>query len=355
MRYPIDFLDSFDKTFLFWIQNFIRYKLTTLSNRQVTNKDLFQEILQKLKKDVKSMNELKSLSKQARQCGLIGINTYINPLEKLYKAMCSYGFASMKEIDEEFIIDFLAIHTSSLSDATKKNYKMAILSLFKYIDKQNQDENSNSFVYSFEINNWAGLGGSKGNKLPSYMHDEEIIKFLKAIEETPFKIYAQAKNRLLIKIILYTGMRVSEALNINLKDITIEDDCHVFRITGKGNKQRIAIIKTSYIEKDMQEWLKYHRKCDNTLLFCSRTGKPLSQPYVSYIMDKILTYAGIRKEKNGAHMLRHTFGTRLYKKNHDLILVQEALGHADINTSRIYTHFDKERLKAASNTMDDLK
>ena len=71
-------------------------------------------------------------------------------------------------------------------------------------------------------------------------------------------------------------------------------------------------------------------------------------------MDKILLQAGIRKDKNGAHMLRHTFATRLYKKNKDLILVQEALGHADLNTSRIYTHFDQDRLKAATSVMDDL-
>ena len=53
-------------------------------------------------------------------------------------------------------------------------------------------------------------------------------------------------------------------------------------------------------------------------------------------------------------MLRHTFATLLYQKNRDLVLVQEALGHSDLNTSRIYTHFDKERLKIAADTMDDL-
>lgn len=67
------------------------------------------------------------------------------------------------------------------------------------------------------------------------------------------------------------------------------------------------------------------------------------------MVENILITAGIRKEKNGAHMLRHSFATLLYQKHHDLILVQEALGHADINTSRIYTHFDKEKLKR---TMD---
>jgi len=353
MRYPIDFLDNFDKTFLFWMQNFIRYKLTTLSNRQVNDIDGFQNILLKLNKDIKSMNDLKIIAKQARTCGLIGIGTYINPIEKLYVYIIKLGFASMKELDEEVIIDFLAVHTSKLSDATKKNYRMAILSLFKYIDKQNLDDSHNSYVFGFELKNWSGLGSSRGQKLPTYMHDDEIKRFLEAIENTTFKLYAQAKNRLLIKIILYTGMRVSEALGIHLKDIVNEDGCFIFRVSGKGNKQRIAMIKNSYIQKDLDEWLDIKTN-ESPLLFCSRTNKPLHQRDVSYIMDKMLLYAGIKKEKNGAHMLRHTFATRLYQKNHDLILVQEALGHADLNTSRIYTHFDKERLKAATSVMDDL-
>ena len=230
---------------------------------------------------------------------------------------------------------------------------MAILSLFKYIDKQNQDDGHNSYVYGFELKNWGGLAGTKGNKLPTHMNDDEIKRFLDAIETTEFKEYAWAKNRLLIKVILYTGMRVSEALGIKLKDMVNEDGLYIFRITGKGNKQRIAMVKHKYIKKDLEEWLGI-RHCANDLLFCSRTGKELSQPYVSYIMEKILLNAGIKKEKNGAHMLRHTFGTKLYQTNKDLILVQEALGHADINTSRIYTHFDKERLKATVSVMDEI-
>ncbi|MFA7083669.1 MAG: tyrosine-type recombinase/integrase [Arcobacteraceae bacterium] len=351
MRYPIDFLSTFDKTLLFWMERFVKLKLTTLSNRNVKDKEAFNAIIQSLNKGVKSIEELKNLSKEARQCGLIGINTYINPLEKLYKQLSALGFASMKEIDEETIIDFLATYTSGLSDATKKNYRMAILSLFNYIDKENEDDEGKSYNYRIELKNFAGLGGSRGQKLPIYMHDEEIQRFLAAIDETPFKEYAQAKNRLLIKLILYTGMRVSEALDIQTKDMVQEDGYFIFRISGKGNKQRIAMIKSAYVQKELNEWLEH--KPNTPLLFCSRTAKRLTQPYVSYIMDKILLYAGIRKEKNGAHMLRHTFATRLYQKNHDLILVQEALGHADLNTSRIYTHFDKERLKAATSVMDD--
>jgi integrase/recombinase XerD len=53
-------------------------------------------------------------------------------------------------------------------------------------------------------------------------------------------------------------------------------------------------------------------------------------------------------------MLRHTFATMLYLKKKDLVLVQEALGHASLDTSRIYTHFDKERLKEAAGVMDEI-
>jgi len=352
MRYEIDFLDSFDKTLLFWIQNFVRYKLTTLSNRQVKDKDTFQEILQMLTTDMKNMQELKTLAKKARSIGLIGINTYINPVEKIYYEFCKLGFSSMKEIDEEFIIDFLAVQTSSLSDASKKNYRMAVLALFKYIDKQNQDSLGNSYVYNIELKNWGGLGGARGDKLPIFMHDEEIKRFLEALETSVFKPYSQAKNRLLIKVILYTGMRVSEALGIKIKDMYLDNEYYVIKISGKGNKQRIAMIHEKYIKNDLEQYQNYQGS--SALLFTSRTGKSLTQPYVSYIMDKILLQAGIRKEKNGAHMLRHTFATRLYKKNKDLILVQEALGHADLNTSRIYTHFDQDRLKAATSVMEDL-
>jgi integrase/recombinase XerD len=81
----------------------------------------------------------------------------------------------------------------------------------------------------------------------------------------------------------------------------------------------------------------------------------MTQAYVSRIVEQVLFQAGIRKAKNGAHMLRHTFATLLYRKRKDIVLVQEALGHASLNTSRIYTHFDNQRLKEAASVAGDLK
>jgi len=108
--------------------------------------------------------------------------------------------------------------------------------------------------------------------------------------------------------------------------------------------------KVNIIQSELQEWLDI-KNCNNQLIFCNSKGNLLTQSYISRIVEKILISAGIRKEKNGAHMLRHSFATLLYSKHHDLVLVQEALGHADINTSRIYTHFDTSRLKKTTDLM----
>ncbi len=343
MRYELDFMNSFDKTLLFWIERFVRNKLTTLSNRQVTDKNKLAIIIQSLVKGTKSIDELSLIVKDARNIGLAGINTYFNPLLKLYNFTINLGLASMKEIDEELLSDFLASETSALSDASKKNHRIALLALFSYIDKQNENSDGSSYLFKIELKNWGGLSGKSGTKLPSFMNKSEIDKFLNAIDTYEFSDNTSYRNRLILKIIIYTGIRVSEILNLKLKDIFKEESVYLMQIKGKGNKPRVVMIKSTIIENDLKHWLDM-RVCNSDLLVCNQKGEKLTQAYISRTVENILISVGIRKEKNGAHMLRHSFATLLYAKHHDLILVQEALGHADINTSRIYTHFDKDRL-----------
>ncbi|WP_200762128.1 tyrosine-type recombinase/integrase [Nitrosophilus alvini] len=354
MHYPIDFKDRFEDTLLFWMERFIRHKLNSLSNRQVKDKDRLAYVIKKLTLGTDSIEELADLVKEARNAGLIGINTYFKPLEKLYRYLIMMGPASMKEIDEEMIVDFLTSETGGLSDATKKNHRIAMINFFAYIDKQNLDDSGNAHVYRIELKNWGGLKGKSGQKLPEYLTEDEISKFLEAIETYPFRSDVAARNRLIIKIILYTGIRVGEAIGLRIKDIIPEKDIYLIKILGKGNKHRVVMIKSKHIKSDLQEWLSL-RNCENELLFCNKKGTTLTQAYISRIVEKILMSAGIRKEKNGAHMLRHSFATLLYRKSKDLVLVQEALGHASLDTSRIYTHFDRDKLYKAASIMDDIE
>ncbi|HIP12468.1 MAG TPA: integrase [Arcobacter sp.] len=344
MRYPLDFEETFSKTFLFWLSRFLRNKIISLSNRQVTSQERLEQIIAQLVVGFTDIKELKLTVKEVRNIGINSIHVYFLPLEKLYSYMIRYGASSMKEIDEELLSDFLASQTVNLSDATKKNYRIALLGFFSYIDKQNEQENGNAYRYGIELKNWGGLAGKSGTKLPSFMTKEEVNRFISAIDEFPFKKPILAsRNRLLIKTILYTGIRVGEAMDINKKDFIKDGDSYIIQVRGKGNKPRTVMIKERIIKSDLVVW-NASKTCNSSLLFCNQKGDKLTQAYISRLVEQILLSVGLRKEKNGAHMLRHTFATLLYQNSHDLILVQESLGHADINTSRIYTHFDKEQL-----------
>jgi integrase/recombinase XerD len=332
----------------------VRAKLNSLSNKELKEPKILQDVIFKLTKTIEDINELDFLVKQARNAGLTGINTYFIPLKKLYDMLAFQNkkFNSMKQIDEELLSDFLASSTGGLSDASKKNHRMAILSFFSYLDKQNEEEDGKSHVYDIELEHWGGIVGRKGEKLPEFMNKNELKRFLEAIEICPFKS-ASLRNRLIVKFIIYTGIRVSEALGLKIRDISEEKDCLVLRIRGKGNKYRVVLIKRALVEKELKEHIAASLPNKEGLLFCNRNGTKLTQAYVSRIVEQMLSLAGVRKEKNGAHMLRHTFATLLYHKSKDIVLVQEALGHASLNTSRIYTHFDSNKLKEAANAAEE--
>lgn len=351
MKYPLDCEENFSQSLLFWLCRFIKHKLSSLSNKEVRDSAAFASVNFSLSKGVKSIDELDALAKKARNIGLTGVNTYFNPLKKLYEHIIHYRLYSMTQIDEELIIDLLAGITAALSDASKKNYRIAFMNFFAFLDKQNE-EDGKAHIFDITLKNWAGVVGKKGTKLPEFMSEDELVRFLDAIDNADFKRNT-IRNKLIIKIIIFTGIRVSEAIHIKRGDINPEGELFVIRIRAKGNKYRVVMIKKHLIDGLLSRIdINYANK--DSYLFTNAKGAPLTQAYVSRIVEQLLFRAGIRKQKNGAHMLRHTFATLLYKRQKDLVLVQEALGHASLDTSRIYTHFDSEKLKLAAEVAEDI-
>ncbi|MBH0269579.1 tyrosine-type recombinase/integrase [Helicobacter pylori] len=354
MKHPLEELKDPVENLLLWIGRFLRYKCTSLSNSQVKDQNKVFECLNELNHACSS-SHLEKVCKKARNVGLLGINTYALPLLKFYEYAQKLSLKSLKSIDEVMLAEFLSIYTGGLSLATKKNYRIALLGLFSYIDKQNQDENEKSYIYNITLKNISGVNQSAGNKLPTHLNNEELEKFLESIDKIEMSAKVRARNRLLIKIIVFTGMRSNEALQLKIKDFTLENGCYTILIKGKGDKYRAVMLKAFHIESLLKEWLMERELylVKNNLLFCNQKGMALTQAYLYKQVERIINFAGLRREKNGAHMLRHSFATLLYQKRHDLILVQEALGHASLNTSRIYTHFDKERLKEAASIWEE--
>ncbi|GAA7638978.1 tyrosine recombinase XerH [Helicobacter pylori] len=355
MKHPLEALKDPIENLLLWIGRFLRYKCTSLSNSQVKDQNKVFECLNELNQACVSSSQLEKVCKKARNAGLLGINTYALPLLKFYEYTKKISLKSLKSIDEVLLAEFLSVYTGGLSLATKKNYRIALLGLFSYIDKQNQDENEKSYIYNITLKNISGVNQSAGNKLPTHLNNEELEKFLEGIDKIEMSAKVRARNRLLIKIIVFTGMRSNEALQLKIKDFTLENGCYTILIKGKGDKYRAVMLKAFHIESLLKEWLMERElyPIKNDLLFCNQKGSALTQAYLYKQVERIINFAGLRREKNGAHMLRHSFATLLYQKRHDLILVQEALGHASLNTSRIYTHFDKQRLEEAASIWEE--
>ncbi|MEJ8602861.1 tyrosine recombinase XerH [Helicobacter pylori] len=355
MKHPLEELKDPTENLLLWIGRFLRYKCTSLSNSQVKDQNKVFECLNELNQACSS-SQLEKVCKKARNTGLLGINIYALPLLKFHEYTKKISLKSLKSIDEVLLAEFLSVYTGGLSLATKKNYRIALLGLFSYIDKQNQDENEKSYIYNITLKNISGVNQSAGNKLPTHLNNEELEKFLEGIDKIEMSAKVRTRNRLLIKIIVFTGMRSNEALQLKIKDFTLENGCYTILIKGKGDKYRAVMLKAFHIESLLKEWLIERRKSypvKNDLLFCNQKGSALTQAYLYKQVERIINFAGLRREKNGAHMLRHSFATLLYQKRHDLILVQEALGHASLNTSRIYTHFDKQRLEEAASIWEE--
>lgn len=355
MKHPLEELKDPVENLLLWIGRFLRYKCTSLSNSQVKDQSKVFECLNEFNHAFVSSSQLEKVCKKARSAGLLGINTYALPLLKFYEYAQKLSLKSLKNIDEVMLAEFLSIYTGGLSLATKKNYRIALLGLFSYIDKQNQDENEKSYIYNITLKNISGVNQITGNKLPTHLNNEELEKFLEGIDKIEMSAKVRARNRLLIKIIVFTGMRSNEALQLKIKDFTLENGCYTILIKGKGDKYRAVMLKAFHIENLLKEWLIERElyPVKNDLLFCNQKGSALTQAYLYNQVERIINFAGLRREKNGAHMLRHSFATLLYQKRHDLILVQEALGHASLNTSRIYTHFDKQRLEEAASIWEE--
>lgn len=154
------------------------------------------------------------------------------------------------------------------------------------------------------------------------------------------------RDKAILETLYATGMRVSEA--VNLKKDSVNLDIGFLRCIGKGNKERviplgkkaIASIK-KYLEASR---IKFLKNKESEFLFISRVGSKISRQSFWKLIKRYAKEAGIKKPIR-PHILRHSFATHLLERGADLRSVQEMLGHANISTTQIYTHINKDRLK----------
>lgn len=180
--------------------------------------------------------------------------------------------------------------------------------------------------------------------LPEVLTVDEVTRLLDAPTlDEPFAF----RDRALLELAYGAGLRVSEWITLGVRDVLLEDG--LVRVFGKGSKERLvpigrrAIGAVAVYLRELRPRLE--RGSGKSVLLLNARGQPLTRMGAWKILRKYVDKAAITKHVS-PHTLRHSFATHLLEGGADLRAVQEMLGHADISTTQIYTHVDREYLRS---------
>ncbi len=263
------------------------------------------------------------------------IINYEKDLELFNNFLKKNKITKIENINYETIRKYLSyLHEKKYESSSVCRKISALRTFFKYATKENIIKNNPMILIS---------NPKKEKKLPKYLNYEEIEKLLNSIDTTTKE---GIRDKLVIELLYSTGIRVSELVNIKIKDIKINEK--QILILGKGNKERIVLFG-ELAKQTLKEYLNTNKELftgniNNQYLFINKNKNHLSTNKIELIVKDVLKKSAL-KLNISPHTLRHTFATHLLENGADLKSVQELLGHENLKTTAIYTHISNERLK----------
>lgn len=186
-----------------------------------------------------------------------------------------------------------------------------------------------------------GITGIKVPKieksLPIVLTKDEVVQLIAAVP--------RRRSQLLLKLLYASGLRVSELVNLRLVDI---EGTTITVRSGKGRKDRMTVLPQSLAD-ELKQYIRDHRLTD--LLFPGRNGRALTTRNVQAIIGRAAKRAGLQKHVT-PHKMRHSFATHLLEAGTDVRVIQELLGHSNLQTTQIYTHVSREQLQKVHSPLE---
>jgi len=264
------------------------------------------------------------------------IESYRRDLERYVKFLGERKVNSLDKIAEKHITGLISLLSRmGLAASSISRNLSSIRSFHKFLIREGYSDSDPA----------GALDSPKlWRKLPVVLNIEEIEKLL----VQPLKLDPpNLRDQAILEFLYATGVRISEL--INMKRIDLLPEVELIRVKGKGQKERIIPIGSKALQS-VEKYLKKARpklakENSQDFLFLNHRGRHFSRMGLWKILRKYVNRAGIKK-KVSPHTIRHSFATHLMEGGADLRAVQEMLGHADISTTQIYTHLDREYLKS---------
>ncbi|MGM5480395.1 MAG: site-specific tyrosine recombinase/integron integrase [Nanobdellota archaeon] len=177
-------------------------------------------------------------------------------------------------------------------------------------------------------------------RLPVVLSKEELNALFDQLNE---------KSRLLVTLLYASGLRVSELVSLKVTDFEFEKNYGWVR-EGKGNKDRMFVFSKE-LSEDLQRFIKKHDL--KNYVFTGRFDKPMTTRNVQKIISSASKRAQITKQVT-PHKLRHSFATHLLEAGNDVRVIQELLGHSNLQTTQIYTHVTSSTLRSVKSPIEKL-
>ena len=260
----------------------------------------------------------------------VSVNTVDSYGENLL-LLKNYTNKDLISLKKEDIKDFL--DNVEATARTKAHYLTVFNSFYKYL----------VFMDKIKSNPCDGIKAPKlEKKLPTYLTKEEIAKLFNIRLTKP----VDYRNKAILEVMYATGARISEVINLELNQIDFEE-C-IIRVVGKGKKERIIPLDDVAIEaldnyiNNYRPFLIKNETCN--YVFLNKNGEKISRQMIFKILKNLANKAGITKEIS-PHTLRHSFASNLLNNGADLRVIQELLGHENLETTEIYSHLQNKKIK----------
>ncbi len=344
--WEIEPYDTWEENYLFWAKKYMQEKVGRLSTRFLQDESSFDLLVDSIER-AKNIDEIKDVINDLSKIKVKGAKSYFIAIYKFFYFLKKVEAKKITQIENKVIkafVIYLGSEENPVNDVTKNNMLVRIKNFLIYISNHNSTDGE---VFDFKITIAAkDILKQKQKRIEIISPDKEYAEFLKGVDEITFK-HDNIRNKLFLKIALFTGMRISEIAYIKYKDIEIDSKNFAFNIIGKGNKERTLYVNKRDI---MDLWTLYIKErpitSPDNYAFANSKGEPLADRTVSNYVRKILELKNIKTTKKSLHLIRHSLCTKLiYNGEHSLEDVSALLGHESISTTQIYSHITDEHIK----------